>query len=67
MTGCRQRVSLRVQVSPRGAILGRPGRVPCSNCPKPGSLEKRNPLFHKLLHYEILTSQELEFQTPPAR
>ena len=63
MTGYRQPASLRVQVFLCGAILGRAGhRTVLHLSAAWGGLEKRNPLFDKILHYEIPTSRKLELQ-----
>lgn len=63
MTGYRQPASLRVQVFLCGAILGRAGHRPVLHLSAAwGGLEKRNPLFDKILHYEIPTSRKLELQ-----
>ena len=63
MTGYRQPASLRVQVFLCGAILGRAGhRTVLHLSAAWGGLEQRNPLFDKLLLYEIPTSRKLEFQ-----
>ena len=63
MTGYRQPASLRVQVFLCGAILGRTGhRTVLHLSAAWGGLEKRNPLFDKILHYEIPTSRKLELQ-----
>ena len=63
MTGYRQPASLRVQVFLCGAILGRAGhRTVLHLSAAWGGLEKRNPLFDKLLLYEIPTSRKLEIQ-----
>ena len=63
MTGYRQPASLRVQVFLCGAILGRAGHRTVLHLSSAwGGLETRNPLFDKLLHYEIPTSRKLEFQ-----
>jgi hypothetical protein len=63
MIGYRQPASLRVQVFLCGAILGRAGhRVVLHLSAAWGGLEGRNPLFDKLLGYEIPTSRKLEIQ-----
>jgi hypothetical protein len=63
MTGYRQPGALRAQVFLCGAILGSAGhRVVLHLSSAWGGLEKRNPLFEKLLHYEIPTSRKLEIQ-----
>jgi hypothetical protein len=63
MTGYRQPASLRVQVFLCGAILGRAGhRTVLHLSAAWGGLEKRNPLFDKLLDYAIPTSRKLELQ-----
>jgi hypothetical protein len=63
MTGYRQPASLRVQVFLCGAILGRAGHRTVLHLSSAwGGLQTRNPLFDKLLHYEIPTSRKLEFQ-----
>jgi len=63
MTGYRQPATLRVQVFLCGAILGRAGHHTVLHMSSAwGGLEKRNPLFDKLLLYEIPTSRKLEFQ-----
>lgn len=65
MTGYRQPASLRVQVFLCGAILGRAGHRTVLHLSSAwGGLETRNPLFDKLLQYEIPTSRKLEFQPP---
>jgi hypothetical protein len=67
MTGYRQPVSLRVQVFLCGAILGRAGHQTVVHLSAAwGGLEKRNPLFDKLLQYEISTSRKLEIGAQPA-
>jgi Transposase DDE domain group 1 len=63
MTGYRQPASLRVQVFLCGTILGRAGHRTVLHLSSAwGGLEKRNPLFDKLLHYENPTSRKLDFQ-----
>jgi hypothetical protein len=63
MTGYRQPATLRVQVFLCGAILGRTGHHPVLHLSAAwGGLEQRNPLFDKLLRYEIPTSPKLDFQ-----
>ena len=63
MTGYRQPATLRVQVFLCGAILGRTGHHPVLHLSAAwGGLEQRNPLFDKLLQYEIPTSPKLDFQ-----
>ena len=63
MTGYRQPASLRVQVFLCGAILGRAGHRTVLHLSSAwGGLEKRNPWFDKLLHYEIPTSRKLDFR-----
>ena len=63
MTGYRQPASLRVQVFLCGAILGRAGHRPVLHLSAAwGGLAQRNPLFDKLLIYEIPTSRKLETQ-----
>jgi hypothetical protein len=63
MTGYRQPASLRVQVFLCGAILGRAGHQTVLHLSAAwGGLEKRNPLFDKLLDYAIPTSRKLELQ-----
>ena len=63
LTGYRQPSSLRVQVFLCGAILGRAGHRTVLHLSSAwGGLEKRNPLFDKLLPYEIPTSRKLRFQ-----
>jgi hypothetical protein len=67
MSGYRQPASLRVQVFLCGAILGRAGHHTVLHLSAAwGGLERRNPLFDKLLHYEIATSRKLELQAQPA-
>ncbi len=67
MTGYRQPASLRVQVFVCGAILGRAGHRTVLHLSSAwGGLEKRNPLFDKLLHYEIPTSRKFDFQPKAA-
>jgi hypothetical protein len=63
ITGYRQPASLRAQVFLCGAILGRAGhRTVLHLSAAWGGLEKRNPLFDKLLDYAIPTSRKLELQ-----
>jgi hypothetical protein len=63
MTAYRQPASLRAQVFLCGAILGRSGHRPVLHLSAAwGGLEKRNPLFEKLLHYNLVTSRKLELQ-----
>lgn len=63
MTGYRQPATLRVQVFLCGAILGRAGhRTVLHLSATWGGVEKRNPLFDKLLLYSIPTSRKLEIQ-----
>ena len=64
MSGYRQPATLRAQVFLCGAILGRAGHQKVLHLSAAwGGLEKRNPLFDKLLHYEIPTPPKLAF--PP--
>jgi hypothetical protein len=64
----RQAATLRVEVFLCGAILGRPGHRTVLHLSSAwGGLEKRNPLFDKLLHYEIPTSRKLDFEPNTAR
>jgi hypothetical protein len=63
MTGYRQPATLRVQVFLCGAILGRTGHHTVLHLSAAwGGLEQRNPLFDKVLRYEIPTSPKLDFQ-----
>jgi len=63
MTGYRQPASLRVQMFLCGAILGRAGHRPVLHLSAAwGGLKRRNPLFEKLLSYDIPTSRKLESQ-----
>ena len=63
MTGYRQPATLRVQVFLCGAILGRTGHHTVLHLSAAwGGLEQRNPLFDKLLRYQIPTSPKLDFQ-----
>jgi hypothetical protein len=63
MTAYRQPASLRVQVFLCAAILGRSGHRPMLHLSAAwGGLEKRNPLFDKLLDYDLPTSRKLELQ-----
>jgi len=63
MTGYRQPATLRVQVFLCGAILGRTGHHTVLDLSAAwGGLEQRNPLFDKLLRYQIPTSPKLDFQ-----
>jgi len=63
MSGYRQPATLRAEVFLRGAILGRAGHQRVLHLSAAwGGLEKRNPLFDKLLHYEIPTPPKLAFQ-----
>jgi hypothetical protein len=63
MNHYRQPASLRMQGFLCGAILGRAGHQTLLHLSSAwGGLEKRNPLFDKLLHYEIPTSRKLDFQ-----
>jgi len=63
MTGYRQPTTLRVQVSLCGALLGRAGHRTMLHLSAAGAgIEKRNPLFDKLLLYEIPTPRKLEIQ-----
>ncbi len=63
MTGYRQPATLRAQVFLCGAILGRAGHRAVLHLSSAwGGLEKRNPLFDKLLHYEIPTTRKLEIK-----
>jgi hypothetical protein len=63
MTGYRQPATLRVQVFLCGAILGRAGhRTVLHLSAAWGGVEKRNPLFDRLLLYPIPTSRKLEIQ-----
>jgi len=67
MTGYRQPASLRAQVFLCGAILGRAGHCTVLHLSAAwGGLEKRNPLFDKLLLYETPTSRKLEIQPQSA-
>jgi hypothetical protein len=59
--------SLRVQVFLGGAVLGRAGCCTVLHLSSAwGGLEKRNPLFDKLLHDENPTSRKLDFRPRPA-
>ena len=63
ISGYRQPATLRVQVFLCGAILGRTGHHNVLHLSAAwGGLEQRNPLFDKLLRYEIPTSPKLGFQ-----
>ncbi len=63
MSGYRQPGSLRAQVFLCGAILGRAGHHTVLHLSAAwGGLDKRNPLFDRLLLYEIPTSRKLEIQ-----
>jgi len=63
MTGYRQPATLRAQVFLCGAILGRTGHHTVLHLSAAwGGLEQRNPLFDKLLRYQIPTSPKLDFQ-----
>jgi hypothetical protein len=67
MTGYRQPASLRVQMFLCGAILGRAGhRAVLHLSAAWGGLKRRNPLFEKLLSYDIPTSRKLESQAHAA-
>jgi hypothetical protein len=66
MTGYRQPATLRTQVFLCGAILGRAGHHTVLHLSAAwGGLEQRNPLFDKLLQYEIPTSPKLDFLPLP--
>jgi hypothetical protein len=63
MTGYRQPASLRVQVFLCGDILGPAGHRSVLHLSAAwGGLEKRNPVFDKLLDYTLPTSRKLESQ-----
>jgi hypothetical protein len=63
MSGYRQPATLRAHVFLCGAILGRSGHHPVLHLSAAwGGLQQRNPLFDKLLRYEIPTSPKLDFQ-----
>lgn len=63
MTGYRQPASLRVQMFLCGAILGRAGHRSVLHLSAAwGGLKRRNPLFEKLLSYDIPTLRKLESQ-----
>ena len=68
MSRYRQPATLRAGVFLCGAILGRAGHQRVLHLSAAwGGLEKRNPLFDKLLHYEIPTPPKLAFSTPHRR
>jgi hypothetical protein len=67
MTKYRQPTGLRVQVFLCGAILERAGHHTVLHLSAAwGGLVRRNPLFDKLLLYEIPTSRKLEIHAQPA-
>lgn len=68
MSGYRQPATLRAEVFLCGAILGRAGHQKVLHLSAAwGGLEKRNPLFEKLLQYEFPTPPKLAFASLATR
>jgi len=66
MSGYRQPATLRAEVFLCGTILGRAGHQKVLHLSAAwGGLEKRNPLFEKLLQYEFPTPPKLAFACGP--